>query len=284
MDRGYDTRSPIQKTSSLPRAFALFRAYMIFVGVILVASIFFTFAYASLFQIRTIEVSGSHMTPNENIQIYASKVLEGNWRRVLPFNSSVGIPLKTLERNISQAFSSVDDITIDRVGVSGIHIFVTEKVPASAYCRDSMCALIDSNTMIFTFSGRGSYEIIEGSPAQFVRRSASTTDDMVDLGKELLPGANRIALNNVRDFLLANGFIVTKINLEPLGFFDVKAISSITGAEIEFRFRDNKKIVQQLEELNLALEKGLRQKIDDNLVEYVISYVPQKVIYKNIER
>lgn len=284
MDRGYDIRSPIQKTSSLPRVYALFRAYMIIVGVILIASLFFTSAYAPLFQIRTILVSGSNMTPNENIQMYVSKVLEGNWRRALLFNSSVGIPLKTLEKNISQVFPSVADITINRVGVSGIHISVTEKVPVSAYCKESTCALVDGDGNVFTFSGRGAYEIIEGSPAEFIQRSASTTEDRVTFGKELLPEANRASINKVRNFLLVNGFTTKKIILQPLGFFDVDTISATTNKEVEFRFRDNQKIDQQLEELSLALGKGLRQKIDNNVVEYVISYVPQKVIYKNIER
>lgn len=281
MDRGYDTRSPIQKTSSLPRVFALFRAYIIVVGIILVASVFFTFAYTPLFQIRTIEVSGAQMTPNESIQIYVSKVLEGNWRTVIPFNTTVGIPSQTLEANIMYTFPSTESVIVDRVGISRVRISVTEKVPVFAYCKKDTCALVDDKGVVFTFSGRSSYEIVEGSPAQFARRGVSTTDDIVALGKELLPEENRIALNKVRIFLRLNNFTVTKIHLEPLGFFDVFATSGTTNSDIEFRFRGNKKIDQQLEELSLALEKGLRQKIENNLVEYVISYVPQKVIYKN---
>lgn len=281
MDRGYDTRSPIQKTSSLPKTFALFRAYAILVFFIIFGSLFFTFAHAPLFKIRSIVVSGSNITPNQNIEMFTAKVLEGNWRTFIPFKTTIGVPIKTLEESILKTFPSVKTVSTHRVGISHLHISITEKTPEFAYCKSDTCVLVDDSGVVFTTSYKGPYQIIEGSPAEFLRRSATTTEDAILLGGRLFPENTKAVLDKARDFLIANNFSVEKMQLSPLGFFDVHATSLSSRVGLEFRFRANQKIDEQIHELALAFEKGLRQKIDGREVEYVISYVPQKVIYKN---
>jgi hypothetical protein len=283
MDRGYDTRSPIQKKSSLPRTFALFRGYIFFTVVLFFAGSFFVVAYAPLFKIRTVSVSGSTMTSNENIQAWIAKIVEGDWQTILPFDSTISIPIQTLEKSIQNTFPSVASLNVKRIGVSGIEVFVTERVPVYAYCKDTHCALVDKEGVVFLISERSAFQIIEGSIAEFVRRSMATTVYDVALGKPLIPFANSIALEKIKVFLTARDFTIEKIHLAPLGFFDVQVTYGEFLKKVTFRFRDNKKIDMQIGELQLALEKGLRQKILEDKVEYVISYIPQKVIYKNTE-
>lgn len=281
MDRGYDTRSPIQKTSSLPKTFALFRVYIISVLLVMFVAVFFVCAYAPVFNIRSVHASGSSITPDETIEVYAAKVLEGNWRAIIPFNTSVGVPVKTLEESILKTFPSIEKVFVDRAGVSGLHISLTERTPQLVYCRGNDCAMVDGKGTVFALSERVGYEIIEGSPAQFMRRSATTTEDAIVLGEILLSQFYKTSLDKTRDFLISNNFAVRKISLAPLGFFDVAAVSSDASMEVQFRFRANEKLDQQLYELQLAFDKGLLQKINNQEVEYVISYIPQKVIYKN---
>ena len=281
MDRGYDTRSPIQKKSSLPRTFALFRGYVFFTIALFFIGFFFVVVYTPLFKIRAVYVSGSMMTPNENIQAYVAKVLEGNWRTLIPFNTVVGVPTKTIEEGILKSFPSVEKVDVNRKGFSYIEVLVVEKNPVFSFCEEQNCVFIDDKGIIFGLSKNSTNTIIEGSPAQFVRRSASAEADTLMLGRELLSQGNRNALNKVITFLESKKLSVKKITLQPLGFFDVVVTDSSTQNSLEFRFRDNKKLDQQLQELHLALEKGLYEKIMQNQVEYVISYIPQKVIYKN---
>ena len=281
MDRGYDTRSPIQKKSSLPRTLALFRGYVFFTIALFFVGFFFVVAYTPLFKIRAVYVFGSVMTPNENIQTYVAKVLEGNWRTLIPFNTVVGVPTKTVEEGILKSFPSVQNVQVSRKGFSYIEVLVSEKTPLFSFCEGQNCVFIDDKGIIFGLSKNSTNTTIEGSPAQFVRRSASVEGDTLMLGRELLSQGNRNALNKVIIFLGSKNFSVKKITLQPLGFFDVTATVSSVQNSLEFRFRDNKKLDQQLQELHLALEKGLYEKIMQNQVEYVISYIPQKVIYKN---
>lgn len=281
MDRGYDTRSPIQKKSSLPRTFALFRGYVFFTTALFFLGFFFVVAYTPLFKIRAVYVSGSIMTPNENIQTYIAKVLEGNWRTLIPFNTVVGIPTKTIEESILKSFPSVENVAVNRKGFSYIEVSVVEKIPVFSFCQEQNCVFVDNKGIVFGLSKNSSYTIIEGSPAQFVRRSASIERDTLLLGRELLSEENRNALNKVISFLASKNFSIKKITLQPLGFFDVTVTANSTQNSLEFRFRNNKKLDQQLQEFHLALEKGLYEKIMQNQVEYVISYIPQKVIYKN---
>ena len=285
MDRGYDTRSPIQKKSSLPRTFTLFRVYILAALVLFGVSLSLVIAHAPLFEIRTVVVSGAMITPNENIQMYIAKVLEGNWRAIFPLNSVVSIPIKTLQKNITTTFPSVASLRIDRVGFSQIQVSLVERIPVQTYCREENCVLIDKDGIIFATGGSlMDIEKIQGSPSEFLRRSATTSHDTLTFGTPLLPLASRISLDKARTFLVARGFQVANVSLSPLGFFDVTAIHKDSQSKVEFRFRDTKKIDEQIGELHLAFEKGLRQKIIDNTVEYVISYVPQKVIYKNTEK
>lgn len=281
MDRGYDTRSPIQKKSSLPRTFALFRGYVFFTTALFFIGFFFVVVYTPLFKIRAVYVSGSTMTPNENIQAYVAKVLEGNWRTLIPFNTVVGVPTKTIEEGILKSFPSVEKVEVNRKKFSYIEVFIVEKKPVFSFCEEQNCVFVDDKGIVFGFSKNDSHTIIEGSPAQFVRRSASIEKDTLMLGRELLPEKNRNELNKAISFLAAKNFLVKKITLQPLGFFDVEVTPNGVQNNLEFRFRDNKKLDQQLQELHLALEKGLHEKIMQNKVEYVISYIPQKVIYKN---
>lgn len=281
MDRGYDTRSPIQKKSSLPRTFALFRGYIFFTTALFFIGFFFVVAYTPLFKIRAVYVSGSTMTPNENIQAYVAKVLEGNWRTLIPFNTVVGVPTKTIEEGILKSFPSVENVQVSRKGFSYIKVLIVEKIPMFSFCEEGNCVFVDDKGVVFGLSKNDPHTIIEGSPAQFVRRSASIEKDTLMLGRELLPEKNRNELNKAISFLAAKNFLVKKITLQPLGFFDVEVTPNGVQNNLEFRFRDNKKLDQQLQELHLALEKGLHEKIMQNKVEYVISYIPQKVIYKN---
>lgn len=285
MDRGYDTRSPIQKKSSLPRTFSLFRAYILVTLLFFAVSLSLAITHAPLFQIRTVVVSGAMITPNENIQIYIAKVLEGNWRTLFPFDSTVSIPTKTVQRNVLSTFPSVASLSIDRVGFSQIQVSLVERTPTQRYCRNGKCVLVDKDGIVFATGGSlMSTEKIQGSPSEFLRRSVNAFPDTLAFGEPLLPFSSRVSLDKVRAFLVAQGFQVVNISLAPLGFFDVTTIHGDPKSEVEFRFRDTKKIDEQIKELHLALEKGLRQKIRDNAVEYVISYVPQKVIYKNTEK
>ncbi len=285
MDRGYDTRSPIQKKSSLPRTFSLFRVYILVTFLLFVASLSLVIAYTPLFQIRSVVVSGAMITPNENIQTYITKVLEGNWRVIFPLNSIISIPTKTIQRSIADTFPSVASLRVDRVGFSQVDIFVTERTPMQTYCKEEKCVLIDKDGIVFATGGSlMGIEKIQGSPSEFLRRSVTTSPDILAFGRPLLPLASRISLDKVRTFLAAQGFQVENISLAPLGFFDVIAVRSDSQSKVEFRFRDTKKIDEQIGELYLAFEKGLRQKIIDDNIEYVISYVPQKVIYKNTEK
>lgn len=281
MDRGYDTRSPIQKKSSLPRTFALFRGYVFFTIVLFFTGFFFVLVYTPLFKIRAVYVSGSTMTPNENIQAYVAKVLEGNWRTLIPFNTVVGVPTKTIEEGILKSFPSVEKVEVNRKKFSYIEVFIVEKKPVFSFCEEQNCVFVDDKGIVFGFSKNDPHIIIEGSPAQFVRRSANIEKDTIMLGRELLPEKNRNELNKAISFLAAKNFLVKKITLQQLGFFDVQVTPNGVQNNLEFRFRDNKKLDQQLQELHLALEKGLHEKIMQNKVEYVISYIPQKVIYKN---
>ncbi len=285
MDRGYDTRSPIQKKSSLPRTFALFRAYILVTLFLFGISIFFTIAYAPLFEIRSVVVSGGEITPHENVQAYVSKVLEGNWQTLLPVGSTVSIPVRALEKNITKIFPSVKLVEIDRVGLSEIHISITDRVSVYSYCKDTNCVLIDQEGIISAIDLKKDFPLptIEGNTAEFTRRSSVKTIESLALGEPLLQTSQRISLEKVRAFLVSQGFIIQRIQLNSLGFFDVFAVYENGGHKLEFRFRDNKRIETQIRELQLALEKGLHQKILENKVSYVISYIPQKVIYKNTD-
>lgn len=285
MDRGYDTRSPIQKKSSLPRTFALFRAYILVTLFLFGISIFFTIAYAPLFEIRSVVVSGGEITPRENVQVYVSKVLEGNWQTLLPVGSIVSIPVRALEKNITKIFPSVKLVEVDRVGLSEIHISITDRVSVYSYCKDTSCVLIDQEGIISAIDLKKDFSLptIEGNIAEFTRRSSVKTVEALALGEPLLQTGQRISLEKVRAFLVSQGFIIQRIQLNSLGFFDVFVVYENGGQKLEFRFRDNKRIETQIRELQLALEKGLHQKILENKVAYVISYIPQKVIYKNTD-
>lgn len=285
MDRGYDTHSPIQKKSSLPRTFALFRVYILSTLFLFALSFSLVVAYAPLFHIRSIIVEGSVITPNENIQIYVTKIIEGNIRNIFPFDSSVSIPVKTLEKNIKDTFSSVASVHIDRVGLSQIYVYITERMPTQVYCKNDKCVLIDEKGIVFTTTSRhADLEEISGSPAEFLRRSSTVATDRLGFGEPLLPLASQSTLDKVRNFLINQGFIIKKTSLLALGFFDMKVTYRDSQTEVEFRFRETKKLDEQIGELQLAFDKGLRQKIIENTVEYVISYVPQKVIYKNTDK
>lgn len=283
MDRGYDTRSPIQKKSSLPRTFALFRGFIFFTALLFLIGTFIVVAYAPLFAIRTVYVVGSVITPSENIQTYVAKVLEGNWRTVVPFDTVIGVPTETIEKGILKSFPSVESVKVTRKNFSGVEVLVSEKIPTSSFCEGRACVLLDNKGILFALSNGSEYMAIEGSPAEFARRSASTTQDTLTLGSQLLSQERRYSLEKVNSFLASKNFVIKKITLQPLGFFDVSVTLPAMSSSVEFRFRDNKKLDQQIQELYLALEKGLYEKIMQNKVEYVISYVPQKVIYKNTE-
>ena len=126
MDRGYDTRSPIQKKSSLPRTFSLFRTYILVALLFFVASVSLVIAHAPLFQIRTVMVSGAMITPNENVQIYIAKALEGNWRVIFPLNSVISI-CKLLP-NLDDILVSWKNRAIDQYQIFHLGQYISESL------------------------------------------------------------------------------------------------------------------------------------------------------------
>lgn len=282
MDRGYDTRSPIQKKSTVSRAFTLFRVYTASFFVLTGIVLFFILSHAPLFKIRTVIVEGGAITANEFIQVYISKIIEGNSRTFMPFNSIISIPISQIKIDTKKTFASVDSIEIQRKGLSTLHVYITDKVPVQVYCKNESCVLLDNkSTVVGLATNQDHLRVLEGDSSEFVRRSATTTKDSIVLGKTLFAEKHLVSFSTVNSFLIERGFEIKKIILQPLGFFDVQAVATNTLVPAEFRFRDDKNIHTQIKELQLALENGLREKINTGTVEYVISYIPQKVIYKN---
>lgn len=283
MDRGYDTRSPIQKKSSVPRTVAFFRLYLITLGIFALCGLFLVIAYAPLFRIQGVVVSGASDEQNQNIKVYILKALEGSWHTLLPLNSVVSVPTQSFEKNTRETFPFVRDITITKSGVGTLTVQVDPRVPTYTFCEIDSCVTLDDTGIIFGLEKKSEgLPIIEGDISDFVKRSLVGQKEQIVFGGYLLDQTSLTSLDKAVSFLKSENFHIKKIQLLSLGFFDVTAVDSVTGKESNFRFREGAKLQQSLEELKLAFDRGLLEKIRTTQVEYVISYVPQKVIYKSI--
>lgn len=284
MDRGYDTRSPIQKRSSIPRTIAFFRLYTIVFFLFLLVGVFLIFAHSSVFKVDSIFVSGGTDVENQNVQAYVVKVLEGSWQTILPLNSSISLPGKTIEKKITATFPIIKNAEVKWSGVSKIDIRIDLRLPEYAFCEEDNCVLVDADGIVFALSNRlEGIEIVEGSLSDFMKRSLEVDTKKLELGKPFLDEVNLSSLHKTSTLLKSQNFEIKHVRLFPLGFFDVQAVELSSKKEVEFRFRDNPKVDQQLQELKLAFDKGLLEKVKSEHVQYVISYIPQKVIYRNIK-
>lgn len=281
MDRGYDTRSPIQKKSSVPRTVAFFRLYLISLTIFTALGIFLVIAYTPLFRIQEVVVTGAESFQNESIQAYTVKLLEGNWRTIIPMHSVVSVPTQSIEKSIAETFPFIHGVSVFRRNMSSVEVVIRPRVSAYTFCEGNDCVVIDDNGVIFDVLERSEEkQIIEGDISDFVKRSLVGESQEIVFGAYILPQGPLASLRKATSFLKAERFEVKKIELLPLGFFDIVTVEPISQKQLVFRLRDSSRLDQNLEELKLAFGRGLLEKIQTTPIEYVISYVPQKVIYK----
>ncbi len=260
--------------------YSLFQVYQYIVWAGLFLALCIVFAHAPLFKIRTVTVSGGNITPSEHIHIATIKFLEGNIASLIPYDSMITLPTKSLIEKLEHTFPALDSIVLERRGFSNLQIQVTEHAQKRAYCTVSGCVALTNGNIPFTISDGMNIEKITGDVAEFTRRGATSTSVAVAFDTPLFKPLTTESLLYVHTFLQDKGFTITELQLHPLGFFDF-FVHTAGGVPLQFRFRDDGKIQTQVFELELALAKGLQQKAEAGTVEYVISYIPQKVIYKN---
>lgn len=279
MDRGYDTRSPIQKKSSVPRTYRLFCVHQYSMWIVCGLVLFATVAHSPLFIIRSVIVEGGEITPSESVQAATAALLDGLIVNPLPYNSIISVPVRTLEKKIDTLFPSISGVTVKRSGISQLYIYVQEHGVERAYCVATECvALNQNNVPVALVSPNESREKMTGNISEFLRRSDVLGVHPIAFDAPLLSQSAHTVLMQVRAFLMQEGFRISEIKLHPLGFFDIIAYAD--SHRVEFRFRDDGHINTQVFELQLAFSEGLKNKVETGDIEYVILYIPQKVIYK----
>jgi len=107
------------------------------------------FSKYSKLQISNILVKGNRQISSDEIESLAREKIEGNYGRFLLSKSNIFLyPKFSIEKNLFNRFSSIEEIDIDFENLNSISIEVKEYEPIALWCGD-ICYLVNGKGKIF---------------------------------------------------------------------------------------------------------------------------------------
>ncbi len=282
MDRGIDTRSPIAKKSMQPRMEFFFRVYVWSFFILSGVSVFVVTTHAPITKITQVHVSTGASVPAELIENYAHARLLDSRFTLVSRTSTVSAPLRSLEREIQTQFPFIADVHASVKTLHTIGIDITEYSPMYTYCDSLACVGIrDTGEILTPIQGKSEKIIFQGDIQAFSQNGSSDTYTQPSYGKKIIDAVAWQRIRATITMLEKNSISVERVQLLPLGFFTINArVKDGTEPSFEIRMRSDIQMYIRLEELGLAFENGLRERMNSERLEYIISYVSEKVIYK----
>lgn len=282
MDRGIDTRSPIAKKSMQPRLGFFFRVYVWSFFIFCGASVFIVATHAPITKITRVNVFTGASVPAELIENYVHARLIDSRFTLVSRTSYISVPLRSLERDIQIQFPFIANVHASVKTPHTIDINITEYPPMYIYCDASACVGIrDTGEILAPIQGKSEKIVFQGNIQTFSQSGLSDTYTPPSYGKKII---DTVAWQRVRAtiaILEKNSISVERVQLLPLGFFTINArTKEDIKSSFEIRMRSDAQMYSRLEELGLAFENGLRERMNRERLEYIISYVSEKVIYK----
>ncbi len=278
MDRGIDTRSPISKKSMQPRMLLLFRVYVWAMWICLVLFIFLNTTHARLFRIEAVRIEGNLVVPTELLEAYVAEKIF-NQRSILPRDSSITLPRLRLPKDILHTWKSIESVRI-RMEQKTLVVTVREYVPMYAYCDTRVCVGLTEQGKITTpILGQNTFIAFEGSLRSFTDRGYEREYVSPQFGEYILNADAWNQITQTIEVFEKNNIRVRSVELRPFHFFTITASYGLSQ-NIEFRFRADEHHLTRVDNTMLAWNEGLRARAENELLEYVISTIPEKVVYR----
>jgi len=265
-----------------PRMEFFFRVYawsfFIFSGV----SVFIVATHAPITKITQVNVSTGASVPAELIENYVHARLLDSRFTLVSRTSSVSVPLRSLERDIQTQFPFIANVHASVKTPHTIDINITEYLPTYIYCDASACVGIrDTGEILTPIQDKSEKIVFQGNIQAFSQKGLSDEYTPPSYGKKVIDAVAWQRIRATIAILEKNSIFVERVQLLPLGFFTINAhTKEDTKSSFEVRMRSDAQMYSRLEELGLAFENGLRDRMNRERLEYIISYVSEKVIYK----
>ncbi len=110
----------------------------------------------TIFQIDSIDITGTDKTIDNDIKDIAMSSLDGNYLGIIPRSSIIFFPKKEIIKSLTDKFKIINDISIKREGFSKIIINIKERAPSAIVCDgfrgDNIadnCFLSDDNAYVY---------------------------------------------------------------------------------------------------------------------------------------
>jgi len=229
-----------------------------------------------------VNVSTGASVPAELIENYVHARLLDSRFTLVSRTSSISVPSRSLERDIQTQFPFIANVHASVKTPHTIDINITEYSPTYTYCDASACVGIrDTGEILAPIQGKSEKIVFQGNIQAFSQNGSSDTYTPPSYGKKIIDAVAWQRIHATIMVLEKNTIVVDSVQLLPLGFFTINArTKEDTKSSFEIRMRSDVQMYSRLEELGLAFENGLRERMNRERLEYIISYVSEKVIYK----
>jgi len=253
------------------------------IGLLIIVGIIF-FLRMKLFQLRTIEVSGSVIVEQKDIQNFINKKYEGKYLWLIPKNNSFFVLPKKVKKSLQEEFPRIDTINVSRNFPSSLFIEITERKGMYVWCgNDITRTLVSKNTSCFFVDKEGiifsEAPYFSGTP--FTLFLGGSKDASNVLGTQLLP----------RDDFTNILFIYDTINKLKLSPYAIRILSereyeillrgdSDFTSSTRIKLKDIDDQITLSQNLAAALNTKIFKEYKINEFEYIDARFGNKVFYK----
>lgn len=178
-------------------------------------------------RVDIVVITGEEAVPEQEIKDAVEETLSGSWFFLIPKNSIIFLPKRSLTHALLANIPRLGEVTISRTSFRSIEVRVSERVPVGTWCEQeeevntqSFCFLFDSKGFVFarTFTVEGMYMTAplrdDGEPLQNMLISDGAyprIEEMVRTVEVLMSGVKSIAFRvpDEVDIILHNDTRVT---------------------------------------------------------------------------
>lgn len=241
---------------------------------LLLVTAFIVVARLPSLQITTITVEGVKSASPEDVELYVSDLIQGNWLYILPKRSILLFPDTFVKKSLHNQFPKFSSVEVKRKGARSISVTIREYEGVYLWCAtEDDCSFMTSDGIVFMhapfFSGSAYVKIFAGEAESYPFIPLSTSE-----------------LSAVQ-LLLAR---LTAISIEPSEFYfrrgvtnRLEVVFNHNGSESKLFFDTSLSLEMSLDSLYATVRTdSFSRKYKSGLasLDYVDITLPNKVVYR----
>lgn len=272
------TALAFRKPYRMKRKKSIFKNRFFWLGIFIlftIGIITYLVIFSPVFQVKEIKIAGNEKVPKEDLEDF---IWENIDKKILifPTKSIFLANLQEIEKNLLEKFPKISQANLKRQFPDILILGIQERQPLFIFCKDpELCFYLDEGGVIFDpVQNNISNEVEEISEMEPFLKIKDVRSQEMNLGEKIITDD---LLGGIKEIILE---LRGNLGISPkeLTLFEERVeIQTTQGFGIYFNSKED--ILNQLQNLNLVLEKEIPPESRENL-EYIDLRFGNKVYYK----